>query len=256
MDYALPNEAAQNYIFPNEVEIPWSLMIVVYPYVTGLIAGAFVVSSLYHVFKIQAFARIARFALLLAFCFGLVAGIPLQLHLTQPFRALNIFSTPHFTAAMSVFGYVYASYMLLLSVELWLVYREFFIRKANETNKLVWRVLTLGVREYTPKAAAVDHKLISILAGIGIPAAFALHGYVGFIFGSIKAVPWWATPLQPIIFILSTPPVSPRRSAPVPSPAPRRRSRPPGRPVPAPASTSTSARSCGPRSRPRPRCGR
>jgi formate-dependent nitrite reductase membrane component NrfD len=30
-----------------------------------------------------------------------------------------------------------------------------------------------------------------------------LHGYVGFIFGSIKANPWWSTPLMPIVFLFS-----------------------------------------------------
>jgi Ni/Fe-hydrogenase subunit HybB-like protein len=38
---------------------------------------------------------------------------------------------------------------------------------------------------------------------IGIPSAFLLHGYVGFIFGSIKANPWWGNVLMPIIFIFS-----------------------------------------------------
>ncbi|MEO1837501.1 MAG: NrfD/PsrC family molybdoenzyme membrane anchor subunit [Akkermansiaceae bacterium] len=201
--HSLPNESLVNYTFPNEAEIPWSLMIVIYPYVTGLIAGAFVVSSLYHVFKVQAFARIARFALVVAFCFGVFAGLPLLVHLLQPQRAFNIFITPHFTAAMSIFGYVYASYMLLLAIEIWLVYRNFFVTRARETNKIRWRLLTLGVREYTPEAARFDRKIISVLAGLGIPAAFALHGYVGFIFGSIKANAWWATPLQPIIFLVS-----------------------------------------------------
>ena len=41
------------------------------------------------------------------------------------------------------------------------------------------------------------------LAAIGIPAACGLHGYVGFIFGAIKANPWWASPLMPVIFLLS-----------------------------------------------------
>jgi Ni/Fe-hydrogenase subunit HybB-like protein len=38
---------------------------------------------------------------------------------------------------------------------------------------------------------------------IGIPSAFLLHGYVGFIVGSIKANPWWGTVLMSIIFIFS-----------------------------------------------------
>ena len=38
---------------------------------------------------------------------------------------------------------------------------------------------------------------------MGIPSAFLLHGYVGFIFGSIKANPWWSSPLMPVVFIFS-----------------------------------------------------
>ena len=41
------------------------------------------------------------------------------------------------------------------------------------------------------------------MAAIGIPAAVLLHGYVGFIFGAVKANPWWSTPLMPIIFFIS-----------------------------------------------------
>ena len=202
----LPNESLVNYFFPNEAEIHWSLMIVIYPYITGLVAGAFVVSSLYHVFYIKAFENIARLALVAAFCFGLFAALPLLFHLGQPLRAFNIFFTPHTTSAMSVFGYVYSGYMILLMIELWLVYREHFIQKARETQGmtgLLWKTLTLGVMDYTPESARVDYKLTTFLAAIGIPWAAFLHGYVGFIFGSVKANAWWATPLQPIIFLLS-----------------------------------------------------
>jgi Ni/Fe-hydrogenase subunit HybB-like protein len=107
---------------------------------------------------------------------------------------------------MSIFGYIYSSYMILLMVEMWLVYRRFFIEKAESTRgmqRFVWKLLTLGVTETTPAALRLDDRLISLLAGIGIPWAFVLHGYVGFIFGSVKANPWWATPLQPVIFLMS-----------------------------------------------------
>ncbi len=202
----LPNESLVNYIFPNNAHIDWSLMIVIYPYITGLVAGAFVVSSLYHVFKIKTFEPIARFALIAAFCFGLFAALPLLVHLGQPQRAFNIFFTTHTTSAMSIFGYVYSSYMILLIVEIWLTYREFFIQRANETSgfaHVIWKALTLGVTTYTPESARVDHKISAFLAAIGIPWACTLHGYVGFIFGTVKANAWWATPLQPIIFLMS-----------------------------------------------------
>ena len=202
----LPNDALVNYIFPNNYQVWWSLTIVIYPFITGLIAGAFVVSALSHVFKIKEFKPIANFALITAFSFGLFAGVPLLVHLGQPQRALEIYFTPHTTSPMSLFGYVYGSYMILLMIEIWLIYREYFIRKANETKgfaKFTWSVLSLGVTTYHPDSAKVDRKLVVILAGIGIPWAFVLHGYVGFIFGSVKAISWWATALQPIIFLSS-----------------------------------------------------
>jgi Ni/Fe-hydrogenase subunit HybB-like protein len=202
----LPAGALNNFYFQNNTHIDWSLMIVLYPYITGLVAGAFVVSALYHVFKVKEFEPIARFALVASFCFGLFAAVPLLFHLGQPLRAMNIFITPHTTSAMSIFGYVYSSYMILVMVELWLVYRGFFIHQAKTTKgfqQFIWKALTLWVTETSPGALKLDHALISFLAGIGIPWAFTLHGYVGFIFGSVKANAWWATPLQPIIFLMS-----------------------------------------------------
>jgi Ni/Fe-hydrogenase subunit HybB-like protein len=202
----LPHDALVNYIFPNNARVWWSILIVIYPYITGLIAGAFVVSALSHVFKIKEFKPIANFALIVAFCFGLFAALPLLLHLGQPQRALEIYFTPHLTSAMSIFGYIYTSYLILLMLEIWLIYRPHFILKANETTgiqKWIWYILTLGVTNYHPDSAKIDHKLAMFLAGIGIPWAFILHGYVGFVFGSVKAIAWWASPLQPVIFLLS-----------------------------------------------------
>jgi len=202
----LPGDALVNYIFPNNVKVWWSIMIVIYPFITGLMAGAFVVSSFSHVFKVKEFKPIANFALITAFCFGLFAGTPLLVHLGQPQRAYEIYITPHLTSAMSIFGYVYSGYLLLLLIEIWLVYRPYFIRMANETRGLVgfiWYMLSLGVTTYHPQSAKVDKKLIAILAGVGIPWACILHGYVGFVFGSVKAIAWWATALQPFIFLSS-----------------------------------------------------
>ena len=32
------------YAFPNDIHVHWSLMIVMYPYITGFVAGAFIVT--------------------------------------------------------------------------------------------------------------------------------------------------------------------------------------------------------------------
>lgn len=202
----LPAGALVNFIFPNNAHVTWSIMIVLYPYITGLVAGAFVLSSMYHVFGVKEFKPIANFALVSAFCFGLFAAVPLLFHLGQPQRFYEIYMTPHTTSAMSIFGYVYSSYLVLLMIEIWVIYRKVFIEKAQAASGymlIFWQVLCLGLTEYNPESAKFDKKVAKFLAGIGIPWACLLHGYVGFVFGSVKAVAWWATALQPFIFLSS-----------------------------------------------------
>jgi len=49
------------YVYPNELRLLWSVLIVVYPYVTGLVAGAFILASLVRVFNVKALEPIYRF---------------------------------------------------------------------------------------------------------------------------------------------------------------------------------------------------
>ncbi len=194
------------FLFPNDLHAHWSVMIVLYPYITGLVAGAFIVSSLYHVFGIKELKPVARFSLVAAFAFLLFACTPLLFHLGHPERALNIMFTPKFTSAMSGFGYIYNFYLLIVLLEIWFVYRPQIICRARETKgplKALYWCLALGSLNDTEAALALDHKIITVLAAIGIPSACILHGYVGFLFGSLKSNPWWSSPLMPVIFLLS-----------------------------------------------------
>lgn len=195
------------YVYPNEVEILWTVIISLYPYITGLVAGAFVISSLYHVFGVTALKPVNRLALLAALATLIVAPIPLLLHLGQPLNALNIMWTPHLTSAMAGFGYIYSFYFMVLVLEIWFVFRQDMVYYAqNSTSKvarLFYRIIMLGSYDVSEYSLIMDRKLFSILAVIGIPSAAFLHGYVGFIFGAIKANPWWTTPLMPVIFLMS-----------------------------------------------------
>jgi len=194
------------YAFPNDVHVTWSLMIVMYPYITGFVAGSFIVTSLYHLFGRQEFKPVARLAMATSFAFLLVASLPLQLHLGQPQRGPSVMITPHFTSAMAGFGILYSFYLVVLLLEVWFVWRQEIIERAKRHRGLArtfYAVLALGTYDQSPEAVEIDHRAIQILAGIGLPAACMLHGYVGFIFGAIKANPWWSTPLMPVIFLLS-----------------------------------------------------
>jgi len=194
------------YVYPNETVIPWSVLIVVYPYLTGLVAGSFTVSSLYHVFGMQQFKPVARFAMLLALCLMICVPMPLLLHLGHPERAFNAMITPHLTSAFAIFGYAASFYTVLLLLENWFVYRPQIVQIANEgRGPLQWicRIVSLGSSDVSERALSYDHKWIYALTVIGIPAALGLHGYVGFVFGSLKSREWWSSDLMPPVFLLS-----------------------------------------------------
>ncbi|MBN2106265.1 MAG: polysulfide reductase NrfD [Deltaproteobacteria bacterium] len=196
----------QGFLFPNEIEVLWSLMIVLYPYITGLVAGAFIVSSLYHVFGKEELKPVAKFSLVAAFAFLMFACTPLLFHLGHPERAFNIMFTPHFYSAMSGFGYIYSFYLIVVLLEIWFVFRPDIIARAKSSTgimKALYWVLALGSMDDSEEALHIDHKITLVLAAIGIPSACTLHGYVGFLFGSLKSNPWWSTPLMPVIFLMS-----------------------------------------------------
>jgi len=194
-------------MYPNETELQWSVLIVLYPFITGLVAGAFILASLERVFRVQAVKPTYRLALLTALAFLLVAPLPLQLHLGHPERSFEMYLTPHTSSAMAMFGFVYLWYlMVVLLLEIWLDYRKDIVllsRSSTGFMKFIYRVLTLGSQNICPEALHIDDRVGYVITVIGIPSAFLLHGYVGFIFGSVKANPWWSTPMMPIVFIFS-----------------------------------------------------
>ncbi len=197
----------EGFMYPNEVELQWSVLIVLYPFITGLVAGAFILASLERVFQVQAVKPTYRLALLTALSFLLVAPLPLQLHLGHPERSLEMYLTPHRSSAMAMFGFVYLWYLMaVLLLEIWLDYRRDIVLKSQtETGlkRFIYRLLTLGSDVITERSLHIDERLGYFITLVGIPSAFLLHGYVGFIFGSVKANPWWSSPLMPIVFIFS-----------------------------------------------------
>ena len=197
----------EGFMYPNEVELQWSVLIVLYPFLTGLVAGAFILASLERIFHVEAVKPTYRLALLTAFAFLIVAPMPLQLHLGHPERSLEMYLTPHRSSAMAMFGFVYLWYLMaVLLLEIWLDYRKDIVllsQTSRGLKRLLYRVLTLGSTNISPGALHVDERVGWVITLIGIPSAFMLHGYVGFIFGSVKANPWWSTPLMPVVFLFS-----------------------------------------------------
>ena len=143
----------EGYVYPNEAtqQPLWSILIVLYPYITGLVAGAFIMASLVRVFNVKALEPVYRLSLLTAFAFLLCAPLPLLFHLGHPERCYEVMMTPHLTSPMAIFGFVYAWYLMaVLLLELWFDYRRDFVAWSESTagfQGLLYRLFTVGVTD-------------------------------------------------------------------------------------------------------------
>ena len=93
---------------------------------------------------------------------------------------------------MAGFGYIYTLYGIVLLLEILFIYRPTLVALKHQSKglmKLIYTVLTIASDDVSPRSIELDHKIIKFLAAIGIPMACVLHGYVGFIFGGVKANP-------------------------------------------------------------------
>jgi len=96
--------------------------------------------------------------------------------------------------------------MAVLLLEIWFDYRRDIIlwaAKEKGIKKWIHKIVSLFSKDISERAIHFDKKSVKIVTIIGIPSAFLLHGYVGFIFGSVKANPWWSSVLMPIVFLFS-----------------------------------------------------
>ncbi|MCR4315186.1 MAG: polysulfide reductase NrfD [Planctomycetes bacterium] len=192
------------YFYPNETVV-WSLMIVLYPFISGMVAGTFITGALSKAFGIAYLEPIFKPALVASVSFLCFATLPLMLHLEQPTRAAYIFITPHLTSAMSGFGYIYMGFLVLVIVMIWYAFRPNFVAKASSggLKGVFYKLICLGVTKISKASYEHDQKVIKALAVIGIPFACILTGYVGFVFAAVKTNMWWSSALTPVVFILS-----------------------------------------------------
>ena len=185
----------------------WGLLIVTYPFISGLVAGSFVVSSLSHVFGQRKFDALAPLAVLVSLALLVSAPITVLSDARQPHVALTeIFTRDHIPySPLSMFIVVWLTYVALMIAELYFTFR---VPNARIAGTAGWRgrlhrLLTLGRLDTSPAAAQRDRRVLVYLSTFGIVLAFLFHGYIGFVFGATKARPLWATPLMPVLFIVS-----------------------------------------------------
>lgn len=188
--------------------IPWGLWVAGYVYFIGLSAGAFLLSSLINVFKIEKLRSIGRVSLIVAAITLVMALLSISFDLGHMDRAYKVFTNPNFSSMMTWMVWLYAGYLILIFVELWYEMRCDLATLADKGGRLsfLYRTLTFGwkcpdKKEEYEVCHNNSRKMLRVLGMIGIPLAIAFHGGVGALFATPIAHSYWHTGLLPIIFL-------------------------------------------------------
>ena len=185
----------------------WQLPLVAYPFLSGLVAGTFIVGSLSHVFGQKKFEPLTKMSAMMTLAFLVVAALAPLTEATQRERFWELLTRSHIPySPLGLFIVIWTAYLILVLVEMYFIYRADNIHLAQHAQG--WRkswhsFLTFGSRDLSPHMRERDEKVLFALSVTGILLAFGFHGYVGFVFGALKARPLWSNPLMMPMFIVS-----------------------------------------------------
>lgn len=163
----------------------WGLWVADYIYFVGLSAGAFLLSSMVYVFDVKRLEKIGKLALFTAITALIAAVLVIWFDIGHMVRFYEIFTRPNFRSMMTWMIWLYAAYFLLLVTEFGLVIRPELSGKALSAGKL-----------------EMNHRMVKILASVGVPLAVLFHGGVGALFAVVGARPYWNTSILPLMFLL------------------------------------------------------
>ncbi len=150
----------------------FGVWIAIYFYLTGLSAGSFILSTLRYVFGFEQFKPLGKPGVVLAVILLVLAPMALLLHSGQPMRAWHLFVFINPTSPLS-----WGSFLLTIYPIVCIIYGYFMFKDDKKWSK------RMGI--------------------IGIPCAISVHGYTGFVLAVAKARAAWATPIMPLLFLVS-----------------------------------------------------
>ncbi|MFQ5641046.1 MAG: NrfD/PsrC family molybdoenzyme membrane anchor subunit [bacterium] len=183
--------------------VPWGLWVAGYIYLIGLSAGAFLMSALVYVFRIKAFEKIGKLALLTSLATLVGAMLAIWMDLGHMSRVWRLIAQTNFTSVMGWMAWLYGFYFILLLIEFRFALRADLVQKADTKtpNALLCKLIGFDPKRRQEYSHEKDLNVLKILGSIGIPLAIAFHGSVGAIFGAVGARPYWNSGLTPIIFL-------------------------------------------------------
>lgn len=182
----------------------WGIYIVNFVFFVGLSAGGIIIASLVHTLGLSQFRSVARIAELMAIACVIMALLFILLDMGRPDRLSNLFLYGQLQSPLIWDVIVITLYFLLSLAYAYFGMRGDLARLAGAPpRRRLYRFLTLGYTDLSPRALARDEKVLRALALVGLPLAVSLHTVTAWILGLVKARPGWYGAIMAPLFIVS-----------------------------------------------------
>ena len=154
-------------------EIPWGLLIATYVFFVVTSTGFCLVSSIGHVFGVEAFKPIAKRSVFLAIVTIVAGFFVIAFEIANPWRMpiYNMLS-PNPTSNIWWMGTLYGAYLFFMVIEFALLQMD-------------------------------KHKIAGMFGLMGVISGVAAHSNLGAVFGLLAGREFWHGPYMPIYFITS-----------------------------------------------------
>lgn len=184
--------------------LEWGLPVVAKYMFGGISAGAFITYYLWQGFGIRRFRPLAKLAWISAAVWGLAIPIPIFAHLGQPGRFPFLLTDFHWSSPMSWAGPILLAYIVVV-----LVNGRFFFypdvvlahRTAKGIRRVALRLLLITKPPEGPMPTTSKFGL-QLTGALGFVLVL-FFGYSGLELGIIPGRPLWASPLNPLMFLLT-----------------------------------------------------
>ncbi len=183
----------------------WGLYIANFIFCVGLSAGGIAVSALVHLLDKKEMKPVAIMSEILAASFLVLAACFIIMDLGRPLYMLNVFRHPNIESPLLWDCSVISCYLILCLALLYFSARQQLVQRLQDHPSLrpLVELATLGHTSLSPRSLEWDHRCLSVLAIISVPAAVALHSVTAWILGLVKGQPGWNTSILAPLFIAS-----------------------------------------------------
>lgn len=182
--------------------VPWGIWVAAYMFFAGMSAGAFLISTLATVFRVERFRPLVGHALWIALIALIAAVAFVNADLGRPDRGYFVMLHANLSSVMVWLGFLYSAYGAVLAAMLFLHMRAGWAERVERGGGLIPRVLALGYQA-SPQQETRDRLYLRVLGTLGMVVALILPGCAGALMAVVGSRPLWHSGLFPVTFVVA-----------------------------------------------------